>query len=266
VHLQTKATAIAVAFLFYICCMSLNATLKLSLLLNLVLGIALAGIFLMQYQRKQEEQKRVAEEAAKRHLFSDNPQYTEQTGFYTLFRSQANIVMLGDSHYYRIHWNELLGRSDVANRGIGSDITEGYLNRMNSVLSAGPKICFIEGGGNDIFWKVPVDTILQHIRQITHILKAHQVTPVLTALFFAGHDFIHNDSSKYNNQVALLNEGLHRMALTDTLPIIDINSLLIDKDRYLRKEFVRGDGIHLTSAAYAIWRDSVNAVLRQEGF
>jgi len=246
--------------------MSLNGKLNISLVLNLVLAAVLVGIFTRQYHKKQAEQKRAAEEAAQPHQYTNNPQYTEQTDFYTLFGSQADIVMLGDSHYYRIHWNELLGRGDVANRGIGSDITEGYLNRMNSVLAASPKICFIEGGGNDIFWQVPVDTILLHIRQITRILKEHRVKPVLTALFFAGHEFPHNDSSKYNNQVALLNERLHHMAETDTLPIIDINKHLIDKDRYLKSEYVRGDGIHLTSAAYAIWRDSVNAVLQREGF
>lgn len=254
------------AFWFIFAPMSLNGKLKISLILNLLLIAVLAGIFTRQYLKKREEQKRAAEESAKPHLYTDNPQYAEQTDFYTLFGTQANIVMLGNSHYYRIHWNELLGRGDVANRGIGSDITKGYLSRMNSVLSASPKICFIEGGGNDIFWKVPVDTILQHIGQITSILKAHKIKPVLTALFFAGHDFPHNDSSKYNNQVALLNEGLHRMAIADTLPIIDISKQLIDKDRYLKKEYVRGDGIHLTSAAYAIWRDSVKAVLKREGF
>ena len=58
--------------------------------------------------------------------------------------------MLGNSLTNRISWNELLVRDDIANRGIGSDITAGFINRINFVFNVKPKICFIEGGVNDL--------------------------------------------------------------------------------------------------------------------
>ncbi len=52
---------------------------------------------------------------------------------------QKNIVMLGNSLTNRISWNELLGRDDVANRGIGSDITAGFTHRINFAFNVNPK-------------------------------------------------------------------------------------------------------------------------------
>ena len=38
--------------------------------------------------------------------------------------------MLGNSNTYGVDWVELLDREGIINRGIGSDITEGFLNRF----------------------------------------------------------------------------------------------------------------------------------------
>ncbi|MFT4019161.1 MAG: hypothetical protein QM668_19515 [Agriterribacter sp.] len=49
----------------------------------------------------------------------------------------------------------------MANRGIGSDVTEGYINRINDIFELEPKICFIEGGVNDLARNIPEDIIIE---------------------------------------------------------------------------------------------------------
>lgn len=246
----------------YICGMTSAAKTKLLLVSNIVLAAAIVFLLLKSKEDSMSENAQEAKEE-KPHHYTDNGQYVEQVDFYSVFNTKAKIVFLGNSHFYRMNWDELLGRKDVANRGIGSDITEGYKARMSSVLSLQPKICFIEGGGNDIDFKVSEDSIIHNLREIVDTLKAHQIKPVLTAVFFAGRNYPHNDSNKYNMQVASLNKAMHQLAEKDSIEIIDINNQL-NEDEYLKPEFVRNDGIHLTSKAYLIWKDAVQKVLMRE--
>src|SRR5690348_11177372 len=63
---------------------------------------------------------------------------------------KINIVMLGDSLTYFVNWNELLGRMDVANRGLTYQTSSGILELADSVVSLKPKLCFIMIGINDL--------------------------------------------------------------------------------------------------------------------
>lgn len=55
------------------------------------------------------------------HLKNEN--YSIQLGMYDLFTStQADVVMLGNSLTYNANWNEILNRSNIANRGMPGDI------------------------------------------------------------------------------------------------------------------------------------------------
>ena len=60
---------------------------------------------------------------------------------------KINIVMLGNSITWGVNWNELLSRTDVANRGIPCEKTEDFLYRLDDIYKLKPKICFIMGGG-----------------------------------------------------------------------------------------------------------------------
>lgn len=90
-----------------------------------------------------------------------NPKYVAKASLYPLYTRQKNIVMLGSSLTGNVNWDELLDRSDVANRGIDGDISEGILARMEYVLSVDPEICFIELGINDIAKKVTDELIIK---------------------------------------------------------------------------------------------------------
>ncbi len=79
--------------------------------------------------------------------YRDNPKYVQEMNLYKCYQKTGLAVMLGNSITYRINWNELLNRSDIINRGIGSDTTAGFLSRLEYVIAPNPKVVFLMGGG-----------------------------------------------------------------------------------------------------------------------
>ena len=73
--------------------------------------------------------------------YEKQPSYIRQVDLYTSYHKEGTIVMLGNSITFGVNWNELLNRTDIANRGISGDITLGMSNRLEFVLNSNPKIC-----------------------------------------------------------------------------------------------------------------------------
>ena len=186
-----------------------------------------------------------------------NPQYDEQTDLQSAYETKGNIVMLGNSIVYRVHWNELLGRSDVINRGIGSDITAGYLNRLQYVFNVQPKICFIEGGINDLVKEIAIDTIVYNMRRLTDTLEHHNIKVVLNSTIHVGASY--PNSEEVNQKVKELNKRIKEEFPGNT--IIDLNTI-IAPDGVLQDQYARKDAVHLTSKAYLVWRDKILLALR----
>jgi len=202
-----------------------------------------------------------AQEQQKTYSFLDNPAYSELTGFYSVFSGQRNIVMLGNSLTSRISWNELLERDDVANRGIGSDITEGYLNRMKYVLNLKPEICFIEGGVNDLAHAISNEQIIKNLNMIVDTLVIHGIIPVLTTLTYVT-DF-YKDAFAFNQQIKDLNDSIVRLACDRNIYIIDLNPYITDEN-LLKPEFAINDGIHYNAKTYLIWKREILKILEIE--
>jgi lysophospholipase L1-like esterase len=202
------------------------------------------------------QQKVAATQSAISYL--DNPQYAEQVNIQSAYSKPARIVIMGNSHVYKAHWDELLNRNDVVARGIGSDITEGYLRRIGQVLSVRPRICFIEGGANDVFYHKDVSAVLKNIEQLVDTLRNAGVTPVLHLLPpFTRHP---EGAASYNGRIWQLNDGLRAMCVSKGIQYIDLFALL-SEDGYLPDRFAQADGIHLTAEAYKKWADRINALI-----
>jgi lysophospholipase L1-like esterase len=168
--------------------------------------------------------------------------------------------MLGTSHVYKAHLDELLHRSDIANRGIGSDITEGYLHRLQYVFASHPKICFLEGGVNDIYEHIPIDSVITHLRKIVDTLTAAQIVPIMHTVFYVA--AFYPGSSRFNKQVAALNKKIVALAAKRHIAYIDLNPI-IAPGRVLLPQYCQPDGIHLNASAYLRWKDEIEKVLKQ---
>jgi lysophospholipase L1-like esterase len=193
-------------------------------------------------------------------LHLQNLNYPIQVGLHNLYKTeQADIVMLGNSLTEWVEWNELLGRQNIVNRGIAGDITGGYLHRLDLVYKLKPKICFIEGGINDIYAEVPVDVIFSNYKKIVESLLANNITPIIQSTLFVSPKW--HDARDKNALVADLNVRLAAFAREQGVQFVNLNDRMSESNE-LRAEFTY-DGVHLTAAGYKVWGEEVEKILVQ---
>lgn len=192
--------------------------------------------------------------------YLDNPQYFYRIELFAIEKVQKNIVMLGNSLTEFGQWDRILERADVANRGIGSDITEGYINRMNYVFNLEPKICFIEGGVNDLGRKVPQDTIIRNLAILIDTLVGKGIIPVLNAVTYLANNYTAHDPKTFNSRVKRLNRAIRMLAKQKKAKLIDLNPKISDGS-FLIKRYAIEDGIHYTEETYSLWGKEILKIL-----
>ena len=222
-----------------------------SKLIKTFFGISIIGI-LSFYFYNQYLQAQYAT------LYLQNGNYGVQIGMYELFKNQqADVVMLGNSLTYNANWNEILNRKNIANRGIVSDITTGYLQRLGYVYKLKPKLCFIEGGVNDVYANYTAKDIYNNYKKIIDTLQAHQIVPIIQSTLFVASRWQH--SSEKNKEIAKLDNMLSEYAKEKSIEYLDINSLVSEKG-FLKDELTY-DGVHLNAKGYALWAPEVEKIL-----
>lgn len=196
-----------------------------------------------------------------------NPNYQLQNSMFDLYKPrQADIVMFGNSLTHGAAWNELLGRTNVVERGITSDVLYGYEARLASIYKLNPKIVFIMGGLNDIYNWTPVADIFTIYVRIINALKSKNIIPVIQSTTYSsknyGKEWGGSPEGNFgrNREVDKLNKLLYDYARKNNLDYIDVNSPTAGKDGFLRPELT-WDGIHFKAEAYRIWTREIEKVL-----
>ena len=201
-------------------------------------------------------------EAQYANLYLENKNYKVQIGMFNRYKTvQADVVMLGNSLTFNANWNELLGRKNIVNRGISSDITMGYLHRLNYVYRLNPKICFIEGGVNDVYANCSTVDIFSNYTKIIDTLRAHQIIPVIQSTLYVASK--REQSVSKNEEIKRLNKLLIEYAHKQSIEYLDINSLVC-KNGFLINDFTY-DGIHLNAEGYSFWVPEVEKILIKHG-
>ncbi|MDH3251877.1 MAG: GDSL-type esterase/lipase family protein [Ignavibacteria bacterium] len=192
--------------------------------------------------------------------FLSNRNYRLQTELYEVYRTDsATVVMLGNSITFGVQWNELMGRSGIVNRGIGSDVTEGFLHRLEYVYRLHPALCCIMGGINDIYNDIPVDSIFSTYALITRELRGHDITPVIQSTLYVSPRW--KRAAEKNRDVIALNRLLETYAREEGIDYLDLNDVL-SADGVLKDE-VTYDGVHLNALGYRLWRDRLETMLKK---
>jgi lysophospholipase L1-like esterase len=189
------------------------------------------------------------------HTYDMNENYAFQTSMYPLYTGRYDIVMFGDSQIEHVKWGELLHRGDIANYGIGGDITDGLLHRIDKVVNCTPKMCFIECGINDIRCGISPEETIKNLSNIISILKKHGVRVVLFQVACVAKSFA--DAKEINEKVLALNDMTQRIP---NIEIIDLNKYL-SSNGYLQPEYALQDGIHLSPKACVIMANQMNKYL-----
>ncbi len=196
-------------------------------------------------------------------LYLKNPNYQQEMGLYEVYKTkQADIVMLGNSITHGANWNELLGRANVVERGISSDVLDGYLARLNTITSLKPKFVFIMAGINDIYNWLPVEKIFEKYVRLINELKKNNIKPIIQSTLFAGSKW--KSYSDRNKEVIKLNKMLSEYAKKNLIEYVDLNKKLSAKN-ILIADYTY-DGLHLNGKGYAIWAAEVDKILRKYNY
>ncbi len=169
--------------------------------------------------------------------------------------SKSEIVFLGNSITEAGEWQELIGSSNVKNRGISGDVTYGVLARLDEVLSAKPSKIFLLIGINDLKRGIPVDTIVQtYVRIVEKIKAASGKTLVYIQSVLPVNEALLNDAYKKitNSLIDVLNSKLARVAVQQHCIYADVQRVMKDAKGQLARELTT-DGIHLWPSAYIHW-------------
>ncbi len=187
----------------------------------------------------------------------------KRTGFHyyertTLFNELPippdSIVFLGDSLTFRTEWSELFPGKNVINRGIGSDTTEGVLDRLDSVIAAQPKQIFLLIGVNDLKSRSVSATIQNYSKIISRIQSESPKTEIFVQ------SLLPVNNKKYgkilsNDKIRKMNTELRSLAENTGVQYIDLYSTFAENDQLPEKYTV--DGIHLTGKGYIHWRETI---------
>lgn len=161
--------------------------------------------------------------------------------FKELGKNQS-IVFLGDSRIDDVEWCELLGRSDVSNRGIAGDTVTGVALRLSSSMPSPTKVCVVQVGFNDILQGDVPEHVFQNYKQLLLELARNTEQIVLVSIIPAGSSYAY-----INTAVASLNEMLADYAETKGIIWLDMNKIIAPSG--LLSVNYTDDDIHLNGLA-----------------
>ena len=168
-----------------------------------------------------------------------------------------NILLLGDSLIEYFDWQERFPGQMCVNLGRAGESTGGLLARLSSTIDKHPEaeMIFIMTGINnvamgDIEFPDIYRTILQ---RLSCAYTGARV--VINSLLPTAVDFINNGS------IVDINSSLKTLAEETGSEFLDIYSLFIDGTGDPIREYLLDDGVHLSSAGYAVWAVALEKII-----
>lgn len=174
----------------------------------------------------------------------------------------ANVVFAGNS-LIQLFPRELLEREfpGAVNRGIGGDMTELFLERLDEdILSLSPKVIVLEIGGNDLIQGKCLDGIEKNL---VSILDKISSTAPNTKVVVLSVPPVRNQTLNQISPVLNLS-WVSILPAYKNVVFLDNWQWLREKDRpALRPEFwLERDKIHLNENAYRIWVQKLKPLLQ----
>ena len=162
--------------------------------------------------------------------------------------SNGEIVFLGNSITAGGNdWSVRLNYPNIKNRGIGGDVTDGVLYRLNEITYYEPKAVFLLIGINDLWNTSPieptVDYISNNIIRITQEIKKK------------------SPKTKVFVQTILPVEKQIYRSPKNSYSIIDLHSFFVDDKGLIIEDFF-SDGIHLTEQGYNHWVKIISPIVQ----
>lgn len=162
------------------------------------------------------------------------------------------MCFVGDSLTQRGLWSEFFPDLHVANRGIGTDTSEGILNRLDSVISSHPTVVFVMIGVNDIAHAIETEITLSNVRAITERLSAALPDATIVLQSVLPSEGIDEAIVRH------LNDGYGKIASEfNKVYFIDMHKKFLDEAGNRNVALYSPDGVHLNGDGYRIWIASI---------
>lgn len=107
--------------------------------------------------------------------------YYQRASLFDALGVDSTQIVLGNSLTHGCEWHELLGMSNVVNRGINGDIVEGISERIASVVNGHPAKIFLMVGANDVSHDLTADSIVTAACQLIDHIRATTPATRLTS-------------------------------------------------------------------------------------
>jgi lysophospholipase L1-like esterase len=194
-----------------------------------------------------------------------NRNYQPSRELFRAYQSTVSpILIFGDSHVRLVSWNELLGRADVANRGLDGDTIDGVAARLGDEREAGPVMVLILVGTNNLLQGAGAESMKEAAqRLLNEAVRLWPGVPLVVGSVPPVANW-HVESSRVNQQGRIYNSWLR--AHLDTMPdahLLDVNGLVATERGELAPEMTT-DGVHLSAQAYRLIRGELEKRLPEE--
>ena len=173
----------------------------------------------------------------------------------------GDIVFLGNSITSGgKDWSKRLKHPNIRNRGIGGDVTDGVLARIDEITYFKPKAVFLLIGINDL-WnnnnpnKPSAEYIANNIIQIAQVINAE--TPK-TKIYVQ--TVLPIEKEQYKTSILKVNEIIKANEKENLYQIVDLYSIFVNENGLIRKE-LSTDGIHLNEMGYDAWVEFIKPLI-----
>ncbi|KAA3616736.1 MAG: sialate O-acetylesterase [Calditrichaeota bacterium] len=179
--------------------------------------------------------------------------------FENLPDEKNEIIFLGNSITDGGQWSEMFGNLRIKNRGISGDVTDGVLFRLDEVTASKPKMVFIMIGVNDLARGRSVEYITANYRKIVQRIKdASPKTKIFVQSILPVNPEFNRFKNHVNKTEAILklNSELQNLTKEFKAQYVDLHSKFVVDENKLNPKYTN-DGLHLTGAGYAAWKEII---------
>ena len=173
----------------------------------------------------------------------------------------GDIVFLGNSITHEgKDWSKRLNYPNIRNRGIGGDVTDGVLARINEITYFKPKAVFLLIGINDLWNNYNPDNpsaeyIANNIIQIAQVINAE--TPK-TKIYVQ--TVLPIEKEQYKTSILKVNEIIKANEKENPYQIVDLYSIFVNENGLIRND-LSTDGIHLNEKGYDTWVEFIKPII-----
>lgn len=173
----------------------------------------------------------------------------------------ATNVLVGDSITAAWPWQNLLAKSDIANRGVSGDTSSLILQRMDGILAVNPKKAFLMFGINDFGRGADPEQVFNNYKKIIEILQNANIKVIVSSTIKCNANQIYLQPQVINQKVDILNTKLKNFCQAKGITFVDVNEKLSGANGLNEK--YTPDGVHLNYAGYQEWAKLLSPLINQ---